>query len=673
MPKLRRQPGSHSVLFLCFTMPTAAPTVERAIGKWAFNSPQGPYHTRMKCLYFEMKQVKNFWKAQGRLSDINSGEGLWFEVTGNSRQDVSVKAKNYMKDKAGMYKQLNIKASAFHSGGKVVNLNPGNGHNSVVWSAMATSHPDYGKFQDVTVQPRQDIGQLCQCVNQHRVDAVGLVKEKKITVPNKKGEVWLQGLDRKEVLVEMWGDSFVNLLSQMEANTTVLQVDNARVSVNEKGHVSLSAEFFKDSEKGASWAHLDPPHETTRKLKDMPVAAGQRISSAWEPTNRATLRMVCSDGPKLKSCMGTINACCLAWPGTDGVTPQDALPEQVEVAVQGVWITEIASKEPLYSACLHCNTKIDPTTGLCKKAGPGHDTAPQEEKVALSSVRIADASGSFADVLARTTAICAFAGVENVNELETFIQRRSAEGLPMQGRFDIVLGANSVRKGLGKFVSQGDPECRFEVLRVEKTLLSEWDTKDRPALEKVIESKSSPNTGHVFPVRCPVSDLIDTAGGVKVKDTSVFPSHVMVLGFVKQEPREQPIGEGEDAFVELTHEVVYPQECPQEEQKAFSVEMICDPKGPIIEAARMSDEEPHLIVGRPQIDGEGNVTIMAENIFDLRSIPEAEDHFQKEREGWWELLRNKVEQNDKKRSAQELIQNTPSKKRCTSPLAYGGA
>jgi len=364
----------------------------------------------------------------------------------------------------------------------------------------------------------------------------------------------------------------------------------------------------------------------------------------------------------------------------------------------------IANQDPLYSACALCSTKIDPATGLCKKAGPAHVTTAQDQKVALTSVRIADASGSYADVLARTEAILTFAGVQTVNELEAVIQRRSADAITMQGRFDIVLGANQVRKALGKLrpsrqglgfagfgqhgkasdpQSQGDPECRFEVLRAERTLLDEWDTDDRPALAKVIESKSSPNTGNVFPVRCPVSDLIDTTGGVKVRDTTVFPSYIMVLGLVKQEPREQSIGEGEDALVELVHETVYPRECLPEElpagfqptAKAFSVEIICDPQGPAIQGARMPDEVPYLIVGRPQLDDQGNVTIMANNIFDLRNqrkaitIKAAEERFKEEREGWWELLQHKVEQHEKKRSAKDLITNTPSKKRCMS----GGA
>ena len=216
--------GAPSVPFLCICLIFMA-TIEKPIGKWVFNVPQSRYHTRLKCLYVDFKQVRTFWKAQGRFVEIHTGDGIWFELTGNSRQDVSTKARNYVKGKAGTFKQLTIKSSSFYSGGKLLNLNPvtGNGHVAPVWIPMATTNPEFGQFLEVTVKPRRDIGDLRQCVHTHRVDAVGIVKGKNVIIPNKKAEVWLQGLDRTEILLELWGHSFVNLLSRMEVDTTVLQ------------------------------------------------------------------------------------------------------------------------------------------------------------------------------------------------------------------------------------------------------------------------------------------------------------------------------------------------------------------------------------------------------------------------------------------------------------------
>ena len=220
--------GAPSASFLGICLISMA-TIEKPIGKWAFNVPQSRYHTRLKCVYVDFKQVRTYWKAQGRFVEIHTGDSIWFELTGNSREDVSTKARNYMKGKAGTFKQLTIKASSFHSGGKCVNLNPvtGNGHVAPVWVPMATAHPEFDQFQEVTVKPRLDIGDLRQCAHNHRVDAVGVVKAKNVRwrrrSGNKKAEVWLQGLDRKEILVELWCDSFVNLLPRMEVDTTVLQ------------------------------------------------------------------------------------------------------------------------------------------------------------------------------------------------------------------------------------------------------------------------------------------------------------------------------------------------------------------------------------------------------------------------------------------------------------------
>ena len=78
----------------------------------------------------------------------------------------------------------------------------------------------------------------------------------------------------------------------------------------------------------------------------------------------------------------------------------------------------------------------------------------------------------------------------------------------------------------------------------------------------------------------------------------------------------------------------------------------------------MLDKRLFLIIGTPLCDA--SVTIMAENIFDLKDIPDAVARFGKEREGWWKIMSDKIEQQPKKRSAKSLMDATPSKKRCMS-------
>ena len=79
----------------------------------------------------------------------------------------------------------------------------------------------------------------------------------------------------------------------------------------------------------------------------------------------------------------------------------------------------------------------------------------------------------------------------------------------------------------------------------------------------------------------------------------------------------------------------------------------------------MLGERLYLIVGTPHVFDE-TVTIMAENIFDLKDTPDAEARFAKELESWLQIMSGKVEQNPKKRSAKFLMEETPSKKKCQS-------
>ena len=80
---------------------------------------------------------------------------------------------------------------------------------------------------------------------------------------------------------------------------------------------------------------------------------------------------------------------------------------------------------------------------------------------------------------------------------------------------------------------------------------------------------------------------------------------------------------------------------------------------------RMPEGLPYLIVGAPICDH--GVTIMAENIFDIREIPQGPQRFAAAQQGWWKVLRDNVEETEKKRSAKSLMEATPSKKQCHGP------
>ena len=92
-----------------------------------------------------------------------------------------------------------------------------------------------------------------------RVDVVGLVVQVDGSFNRAtKLEVWLKGEDGMSVLLELWGDTFQKLESQLQAYASVLQVDNARTVLKDNGTMHLSAEYFGDSEKGGAFAFCEP-------------------------------------------------------------------------------------------------------------------------------------------------------------------------------------------------------------------------------------------------------------------------------------------------------------------------------------------------------------------------------------------------------------------------------
>eukprot|EP00959_Pyramimonas_sp_CCMP1952_P460585 9480142-Pyramimonas_sp.AAC.1 len=114
---------------------------------------------------------------------------------------------------------------------------------------------------------------------------------------------------------------------------------------------------------------------------------------------------------------------------------------------------------------------------------------------------------------------------------------------------------------------------------------------------------------------------------------------------------------------EITHkDVVAAVSVGDEEPTPFRVEMLA-PKGQAGAALMQEENVDYLVVGRPQ-GSERAWTIMAENIFSCKDIPQARDMFKKELEGCRELLLSKKKSRTQKRPAKDLITDTPTKVRC---------
>ena len=74
-----------------------------------------------------------------------------------------------------------------------------------------------------------------------------------------------------------------------------------------------------------------------------------------------------------------------------------------------------------FRKCMMCNTKIDNVSGLCKKAKESScNTTPSPSLSVYGRVCIADASGS-TDMMIDEEPLCAFAGVDTVQELADMI------------------------------------------------------------------------------------------------------------------------------------------------------------------------------------------------------------------------------------------------------------
>ena len=227
-------------------------------------------------------------------------------------------------------------------------------------------------------------------------------------------------------LVELWGETFCQLMAAAEPRRTVLQVDNGRIVVAKDSKIHITAEYFSDSDMGSSWAFLDPEHARGMSLRQLSNTKGERMSTVWAPNGTATMQLRCSDTPMFKTCLRSLKTCSVTWVAPDSPTkvepnvsssvntPGSPQPEDIQVIAHGVWLTNVKSTNPVYTQCKHCRTKID-DEGHCKHSSK-HTPEPDSSKAALCSVRLSDFGAAIDDILAEAESLYALGGVDNVDD-----------------------------------------------------------------------------------------------------------------------------------------------------------------------------------------------------------------------------------------------------------------
>lgn len=68
------------------------------------------------------------------------------------------------------------------------------------------------------------------------------------------------------------------------------------------------------------------------------------------------------------------------------------------MVLHGAWLVSISGC-PLYTACEHCSTNIDPDTNMCKKQSAGCLSEPCDEVTVLATATLADFTGQLEKVL----------------------------------------------------------------------------------------------------------------------------------------------------------------------------------------------------------------------------------------------------------------------------------
>ena len=304
-----------------------------------------------------------------------------------------------------------------------------------------------------------------------------------------KGEVWLKDDSDRIVLCEMWGKTFASLARDVKVGQAgvpkhsassarlvrafpirpcveVVRAINFSVVTHDGKSTSLTGEFFADSERGSAMFEVVLAGEQVERLASVKEEGGEAMSTPWTAPQSSKMSYT---GTCFVSCLASIRNCMVVSSTADTMASQgtaaasesgsyakESLKEEIRVFVPGVWLTDIRDQDPVFHVCESSHLKIDASTGLCRKSSEGCNCNASAEPRLLTSVTLADFSGSLR-VTVQEAEFCVLVRKSTLLDVQNAIQDTGISSLTFQTRYDVILGAN-------KYVSSGDwNHVQFEV------------------------------------------------------------------------------------------------------------------------------------------------------------------------------------------------------------------
>ena len=287
----------------------------------------------------------------------------------------------------------------------------------------------------------------------------------------------------KRLLVEAWGKNFAGQLRGYGATQIVLLMNFSVRQTSDGQSCTLTGEHAGQTERGSAFILAPTAEDVVKQFAAVDIDGGDAISVPWQPENP----QMTATGKCFTACLASVKNSSLAF-GLDfarpvanragggvpaGVVAEIWLPDEVRVFVPGMWLTEVRDGDLLYIPCSICKKKMPEGAVSCPH---GQCTGvPSAEKVVLTSVTLADSTGSLRNVLCWGDELAAFTSLRSVQGLETCLREEGHVSLPFRARCDVIIGSQKATQYETVTVAN------FELLAATPKLLEEWDTESRPA------------------------------------------------------------------------------------------------------------------------------------------------------------------------------------------------